>query len=263
MSEPSAGITFKVMSEMTPEYNIPPDLIEDVVAALPPPPDGVSAAWRGLRLTRVTEDIASRVPMNAAQASLAGQIVIVVALANNMAKRAVAPELGDVARCRLARAADALLNTVSRLERTLERRQVRIMPFRDVRPVEKIDMVVLNGVWCRRETAAEDAAAVTSARPVVRDAGPVMPVAAPVRPTVALTRTPLKTSGQQPSAREGVTVEHGDGWSREVWSPGAGAAAMRAAAARDARAAAVAAEAGAGADAAAGVPAGTSEAAIG
>jgi hypothetical protein len=44
MFEPSAGITFKVMQEMMPENNIPPDSIEDVVAAMLPPPDGVSAA---------------------------------------------------------------------------------------------------------------------------------------------------------------------------------------------------------------------------
>jgi hypothetical protein len=237
MSEPSAGITFKVMQEMMPEYNIPPDLIEDVVAALPPPPDGVSAAWRAERLNRVIEDIASRVPMNAAQASLAGQIVIATALANDMAKRACAPELDDIARCRLARTADAMMNTISRLERTMERRQFRIMPFRDVRPVEKIDMVVLDGVWCRRGAAAEVPAwagapdpEVTVAAPVVaEDAPPARPVVRAAKPAKPA-KTQLKSSGPQPTAREGVTIERGDGWSMEVWSPGAGAAAMRAAA---------------------------------
>ena len=233
MSEPSAGITFKVMQEMMPEYNIPPDLIEDVVAALPPPPAGSTPTWRAERLNRVIEDIASRVPMNAAQASLAGQIVIATALANDMAKRACAPELDDAARCRLARTADAMMNTISRLERTMERRQFRIMPFRDVRPVEKIDMVVLDGVWCRRGAAAEAAAELPA------EAGapvPEVPVAPPARPVVRAARPArpakpqLKSSGPQPTAREGVTIERGDGWSMEVWSPGAGAAAMRAAA---------------------------------
>ena len=238
MSEPSAGITFKVMQEMMPEYNIPPDLIEDVVAALPPP-GGMTPAARAERLNRVIEDIASRVPMNAAQASLAGQIVIVTALANDLSVRAGAPGLDDLARCRLSRTADALHNTASRLERTLERRQLRIMPFRDVRPVEKIDMVVLDGVWCRRGVAeapapvvTEDAAVAPRVRPVVRGARPA--------------KTKLKSSGPQPTAREGVTIEHGDGWSMEVWSPGAGAAAMRKAAAAKYRAGGKAADTPAG-----------------
>jgi hypothetical protein len=66
MSEPSAGYAFKAMQEMMPEYDIPPGLIEDVVAALPPPPDGSTPAWRRERLRRVIEDSALRVPMNAA-----------------------------------------------------------------------------------------------------------------------------------------------------------------------------------------------------
>jgi hypothetical protein len=258
MSEPSAGITFKVMQEMMPPYNIPPDLIEDVVAAMPPPPPGASRAWRDARLARVIEDLGSRVPMNAAQASLAGQIVIVVALASDAAARAGAPELDTAERCRLLRTTDALMNTLTRLERTLERRQFRVMPFRDARPVETIDMEVLDGAWCRRGAAAEVAAAqavvaagvvatagagsisVTDAAPVVRDAAPVvtrarrvvrdarpgMPAAAQAEPWA---EAQPETGRRLPTAREGVTVEHGDGWSLEVWRPGAGAAAMRAA----------------------------------
>jgi len=37
---------------------------------------------------------------------------------------------------RLVRVADALTHSVTRVARTLERRQVRLIPFRDVRPVQ-------------------------------------------------------------------------------------------------------------------------------
>ena len=56
----------RTIQEMMPEYNLPPDLIEDVVAALPSPPADTSAEWRYARLDRIVEEIASRVPMNAA-----------------------------------------------------------------------------------------------------------------------------------------------------------------------------------------------------
>jgi hypothetical protein len=154
MSAPSAGITFTTMQEMLPKYNLPPDLLEDVVAALPPPPDDAAEAWRHARLDRAVEEIASRVPMNAAQAALAGQVVIAQRLADAMATRAGAPGLPTLELVRLGRLTDALLHTVTRLERTLERRQFRVMPFRDVRPVDGADLAAMDRAWGRRATGA-------------------------------------------------------------------------------------------------------------
>jgi hypothetical protein len=102
----------------------------------------------------VVEEIASRVPMNAAQASLAGQVVVAQRLANAMATRAGAPGLATMEMVRLGRLADALIHTVTRLERALERRQFRVMPFRDVRPVDGADLAVLDRAWGRRAEGA-------------------------------------------------------------------------------------------------------------
>jgi hypothetical protein len=252
MSTPAATITFKTIQEMMPEYNLPPDLLEDLVAALPPPPDDAPDDWRLVRMDRVVEGIASRVPMNAAQASLAGLIVVTEGLALDMASRAGAKGLELAETVRLVRAADALTQSVTRLERTLERRQARVMPFRDVRPVDGADLVALARAWSRRkvEPVAGGAAAavpIRGKRPgavpwsmpdgrtelEVRDGAwcdrattekapsprPAAPVAAPSERQAAPPREPMRS-------RDGVTVEQGDGYTMEVWParPGAGTA---------------------------------------
>jgi hypothetical protein len=126
MSDPSAGITFRVIQEAMPEYHLAPDLLGGVLTAMPPPPASASAAWRHARISRVIEEIAARVPMDAAQGHLAGQIVVTQFLADDMAARIHAPGLALPEMCRLTRTTDDLLRTVARLERALERRQVRL-----------------------------------------------------------------------------------------------------------------------------------------
>jgi hypothetical protein len=209
MSEPSGGITFRTMQEMMPEYNIPPDLIEDVVAALPSPPADTSAEWRYARLDRIVEEIASRVPMNAAQASLTGQIVVVQSLAIDLARQVGAPgvAMGDM--LRLLRMTDLLMNTTGRLEHTLERRQFRVMSSRDVRPVDRIDMVVLDGVWCRkpprmRGDGPEPAPAPRRApeKPEVAD-GPVTPIMTQQAPAMPR-QAPAATKPETPAATQTV-----------------------------------------------------------
>ena len=85
--------------------------------------------------------------MDAAQGHLAGQIVVTQFLADDMAARIHAPGLALPEMCRLTRTTDDLLRTVARLERALERRQVRVMPFRDVGAVDGFDLDALDGVW--------------------------------------------------------------------------------------------------------------------
>ena len=108
------------------------------MTAMPPPPADASPAWRRARLTRIIEEVAARVPMDAAQGHLAGQLVVVQFLADDMVGRITAPGLALAERRLVARtsAADNLLRSVVRLERALERRQARVMPFRDVGAVD-------------------------------------------------------------------------------------------------------------------------------
>ena len=229
MSTPSSGITLRTIQEAMPEYYIDTDLVDGVLTAMPPPP-GASAAWRRARLTRIIEEVAARVPMDAAQGHLAGQLVVVEFLADDMLGRITTPGLALAERRLAIRTADDLLRSVARLERTLERRQERVMPFRDVGAVDGFDLAALDGVWCRGVPAAA--------------ADPVAPPAAP-EPAAGLapeTPEPARPQAERAAAvigqatgaggpdrradvgRAGVTVEQGDGWTLEVWPARPGAA---------------------------------------
>jgi hypothetical protein len=182
MSDPSAGITFRVIQEAMPEYHLAPDLLGGVLTAMPPPPVSASAAWRHARISRIIEEIAARVPMDAAQGHLAGQIVVTQFLADDMAARIHGPELALPDMCRLTRTTDDLLRTVARLERALERRQVRVMPFRDVGAVDGFDLEALDGVWCQGDAGAGSGGSQVSAEagPQTRpDAMPLQQLPAP------------------------------------------------------------------------------------
>ncbi len=122
-------------------------------AAIPPPPAAATAAWRHARVTRVIEEVAARVPMDAAQGHLAAQIAVFQFMADGLAAQIHAPGLDMLEMYRLTRLMDALAQTVARLERSLERRQFRVMPFRDVRAVDGFDLDAMDAVWCRREPA--------------------------------------------------------------------------------------------------------------
>jgi hypothetical protein len=172
MSDPSPGITFRVIQEAMPEYHLAPDLLDGVLTAMPPPPASATAAWRRARLARIIEELAARVPMDAAQGHLAGQIVVTQFLADNMAARIHAPGLALPEMCRLNRTTDDLLRTVARLERALERRQVRVMPFRDVGAVDGFDLDALDGVWCRGIAGSAGAGSRSSAEASLMQQGP-------------------------------------------------------------------------------------------
>ncbi len=118
MSTPSSGITLRTIQEAMPEYYIDTDLVDGVLTAMPPPPPGASAAWRRARLTRIIEEVAARVPMDAAQGHLAGQLVVVEFLADDMLGRITTPGLALAERRLAIRTADDLLRSVARLERT-------------------------------------------------------------------------------------------------------------------------------------------------
>jgi hypothetical protein len=267
MSDPSAGITFRVIQEAMPEYHLAPDLLGGVLTAMPPPPASATAAWRHARISRIIEELAARVPMDAAQGHLAGQIVVTQFLADDMAARIHAPGLALPEMCRLTRTTDDLLRTVARLERALERRQVRVMPFRDVGAVDGFDLEALDGVWCGGATAA----GLDPVEPVRLQTGGTVPepgeaivgdpylgpppslwagyrqrqtpvVVEQTEPDRAQTghtvSGPSMTESGPRAGREGVTVEREGLWSLEIWPArgSASAGAGIATAARDATA---------------------------
>jgi hypothetical protein len=234
MSDPSAGITFRVIQEAMPEYHLAADLLDGVLTAMPPPPAAATTAWRRARLARIIEELAARVPMDAAQGHLAGQIVVTQFLADDMAARIHAPGLALPEMCRLNRTTDDLLRTVARLERALERRQVRVMPFRDVGAVDGFDLDALDDIWCQGIAGSAEAGSRASAEasrmqqvPAPQPAtsepaagpdkvGPVEPQAGGAAPKPseavadgpALGKLPSLGSGPQPSPGAGFRQPH-------------------------------------------------------
>ena len=257
MADPSNGITFRTIQEAMPEYHISASLLDGLLIAMPPPPPGASAAWCRERLALVIDEIAARVPMDAAQGHLAAQCVLAEFLAEDMAARGRTPGLSMMEMRQVSGAADRLMCTVTRMERALERRQMRVMPFRDTKAVDGFDLDALEGIWRGGMSGlvAADPRDPTRAGVVQRPAAPVpVPVGVaelmgrepvaheperlePMEPAVAAVPGraeaaherggPGLTEGAPTQARDarsraGVTLEQGDGWSVERWPAGAG-----------------------------------------
>ena len=103
MSLITNGITGDVIREMMPPYRLSPDLLEATFAALPPPPADAPPDWRQLRVARLTQEFATLMPANAAQARIVSQILILRGLADAVAARAHAPELTPELMARVGR----------------------------------------------------------------------------------------------------------------------------------------------------------------
>ena len=140
MADPSSGITFRTIQEAMPEYHISTALLDGLLTAMPPPPPGASPAWCRERLALIIDEIAARVPMDAAQGHLAAQCVLAQFLAEDMAARIRTPGLSTMEIRQVNGTADHLMYApVTRMERALERRQARVMlPFRDTGAVEGV-----------------------------------------------------------------------------------------------------------------------------
>jgi hypothetical protein len=245
MPDQSSGITFRTIQEAMPEYHISDDLVRGVLVAMPAPAPGISRAFRHERLARVVDEVAARVPMDAAQGHLAGQLVVVEFLAFEMLERVTTWDLPLAERRLASRTSDDLIRSITRLERTLERRQARVMPFRDVGAADGFDLDMLDRVWCRGVPAAsaEPVAAAVAPEPAVagvsavpesavpESAMPEQVVPAPAVPPVEGAAAVVgqaadagNSGGLSARGRAGVTLEQGDGWSVERWPAGAGAA---------------------------------------
>jgi len=248
MAEPSNGITFRTIQETMPEYHISNSLLDGVLTAMPPPPPGASAGWCRERLALIIDEVAARVPMDAAQGHLAAQCVLAAFLAEDMAARIRTPGLTMMEMRQVSRTADHLLCTVTLMERALERRQARVMPFRDTKAVDGFDLDALEGVWRRGmpglvaagsdgpvAAAARGAMAVTAPAPAAPESETgLVAASAPAGAGDAAAAGDAESGpdaagdagtsdGHDRRGRVGVTLEQGDGWSVERWPARAGA----------------------------------------
>jgi hypothetical protein len=149
MSQPSNGITPEVIRDLMPPYQLSPDLLQATFAAIPRPPPDVTPAWRHAHLARLTQEISTLMPANAAQARIAAQILIYRELADTLATHAHASGADLPLMCRLARTADALVQTATTLDRSLTRRQQKPAPFFGTVLSDAVDIPALDATWHR------------------------------------------------------------------------------------------------------------------
>jgi hypothetical protein len=147
MFAPSNGITAEVIREIMPPYQLSDDLLQATFAALAPPPRDASTAWRHARIRRLTQEISTLMPANAAQARLAADILMVREIAKTIAARVHAPELTVPEMCRVGRVVGELVRTAGVLVRTLERGQQKPAPFFGTVLADAVDVAALDAAW--------------------------------------------------------------------------------------------------------------------
>ncbi len=149
------GITASVIQAMMPPPCISVSLVDATLATLAPPPPDASAAWRRARITWLIEEIIAYQPTNAAQAHVAAQVIMVRALADHLASRALEPELTVKQMCAVTGDSDRLRRTAGMLERSLRRlqkHQLKNPPPLLANPAAGFDLEALEAVWCRMPT---------------------------------------------------------------------------------------------------------------
>jgi hypothetical protein len=146
---PANGITAEVIRDCMKPYGFGPDLLEDFVASLPPPPPEASAAWRHRHLTRLVQEVAIFMPADDAQARLAADVVGMRELAGVMRRKAVAPGVTTAEQCRLSRTAADVFRAALAGERQLDRRQHLPAPFFGTLLSDPVSIGALDAVWTK------------------------------------------------------------------------------------------------------------------
>ena len=154
MSLAGNGITAEVIRGTMPPYHLSADLLEATFAALPPPPADAPPGWRQVRVARLTQEFATLMPANAAQARIVSQVLILRELADAIAIRASAPGLTPEQMARVGRASAELMRTAAGLVRGLERQQQKPVPFFGTVLVDGVDLAALDAVWGKGDAAA-------------------------------------------------------------------------------------------------------------
>ena len=238
MSQPSNGITPEVLRDIMPPYELSPDLLQATLTAIPRPPPDATTAWRHARLARLTQEISTLMPANAAQARLASQILIYRELADTVATQAHASVTDFPLLCRLARTAATLGQTAAMLERSLTRYHQKPAPFFGTVLSDAVDIPAVDAMWCGNPGQPPPAPDAAVRHPP--DPPNASPPAQPSPPASALTPTepqpqpdPPPDPAEDPAPDATTTSEwtrtlldSGPGWSREVLrhrsSPAAG-----------------------------------------
>jgi hypothetical protein len=234
MSQPSNGITPEVIRDSMPPYELSPDLLNATFAAIPRPPPDATTEWSHARLARLTQEISTLMPANAAQARIAAQILVYRELADTAATIAHTPGVTVAEFCRLARSAAALAQTAATLGRSLTQYQQRPAPFFGTVLSDAVDLPAINAIW--RGNADQPPAAPKAAVQRPPDPPNPSPPARPTPPSEALTPTEPQPQPDRPphpapdapapsaaAAPDAATPEwtrtpldSGPGWSREV-----------------------------------------------
>ena len=253
MSQPSNGITPEVLRGIMPPYELSPDLLQATLAAIPRPPPDATTAWRHARIARLTQEISTLMPANAAQARIASQILIYRELADTLATQAHASGADIPLMCRLARTAATLVQTVATLERSLTRYHQKPAPFFGTVLSDAVDIPAVDAIW--RSNPDQPPAAPEAAVQRPPDPPNPSPPAQPTPPSAALTPTEPQPQPDEPphpaadpapdapapdapvtSEWTRTLLDSGPGWSREVLrhrsSPAAGNGSIPGAAAR-------------------------------
>jgi hypothetical protein len=153
---PANGITAEVIRDCMKPYGFSPDLLEDFVASLPPPPPEASTAWRHRHLTRLVQEVAIFMPADDAQARLATEVVGLRELAGVLRRRAADPGVPTGELCRLGRTAADMMRAAITGERQLDRRQHLPAPFFGTLLSDPVSIGALDTVWRRRAGGTVD-----------------------------------------------------------------------------------------------------------
>ena len=248
MAQPSNGITPEVIRGVMPPYQLSPDLLQATFAAIPRPPPDATAAWRHAHLARLTQEISTLMPANAAQARIASQVLIYRELGETLATQALASSTDLPLMCRLARTAATLGQTAAMLEKSLIRHQQKPAPFFGTVLSDQVDIPALDATL--RSTRDQPQPAPAAATPTTRRApappnpSPPAPPSAsptPTEPQPQPDRPPHPAAAPAPDAAAApewtfTKLDEGPGWTREVLrhrsSPAAGNGSVPGAAAR-------------------------------
>jgi hypothetical protein len=164
-------ITRRDAQDATPEDHVNHNLLDDLLRALPPPPDGATVAWRHAYLRRVVEELAAFAPFTSMDAMMATQIVVCRHLAARTASQSVDPMMSMKVAAEMRRSVQALLRIAGQMERLLPRRRTAEMPGNQVLVEIQVDLTALDAVWCgtaavEREPAGLGAVAAPSPAPL-------------------------------------------------------------------------------------------------
>ena len=238
MSQPSNGITPEVIRDSMPPYELSPDLLNATFAAIPRPPPDATTEWSHARLARLTQEISTLMPANAAQARIAAQILIMRELADTAATIAHTPGVTVAEFCRLARSAAALAQTAATLGRSLTQYQQKSAPFFGTVLSDAVDISAVDAIW--RSNPDQPPAAPKAAVRRPPDPPNSSPPARPTPPSAAITPTepqpqpdppphpatapapdaPAPDAAATPDAATPewtrTPLDSGPGWSREV-----------------------------------------------